>query len=439
MANLKTSFGGLSMRNPIGIAPLDPAIAYARQPRVHADWLLRHVEAGAGYLYLGGTRLQASDPKESQPSQKFLKIQCPGFANRESIHATGDITSTQFFLEKALEIIALVKLELPEDVPLIAQPNVPGADLEDWARLCRLLEEAGADALELNFCPLSMAGKEQGTEGSLIDEVGTLEMRTLRDMGLVPGLGEIAEVLPIVIRECVQAVNIPIGLKPSAEVGFPRCVALAKLSMEAGAAWVANVTAGLTVAPPDICRGGRSPWEKVGLDINPFAGTCGPTNRYHCRKTTATIAKFVPEVDIMAIGGLVNPEHVVEMLMLGAKTVGLSSGFFWKGRALLRNSLTFLSRFLDENGYESVQEIVGMGLQYIQPVDDNTDWKVGQISARVDAAKCNGCGICTDSFCPVPVTRSDGYPWIDETKCQACGMCVATCPSEAISIERIAT
>ena len=72
-------------------------------------------------------------------------------------------------------------------------------------------------------------------------------------------------------------------------------------------------------------------------------------------KTTATIAKFVPEVDIMAIGGLVNPEHVVEMLMLGAKTVGLSSGFFWKGRALLRNSVAFLSRFLDEHGYESVQ------------------------------------------------------------------------------------
>ena len=72
-----------------------------------------------------------------------------------------DITSTQFFLENALEIISLVKPELPEDVPLIAQPNVPGADLEGWVRLCQLLEQAGADALELNFCPLSMAGNEQ--------------------------------------------------------------------------------------------------------------------------------------------------------------------------------------------------------------------------------------------------------------------------------------
>ncbi len=439
MADVKTRFGGLTMRNPIGIAPLDPAIAYARRPRVHADWLLRHVDAGAGYLYLGGARLRASDYRESQPAQKFLKITCPGFANRESIHSAGDINSTQFCLETALEIISLVKPELPEDVPLIAQPNVPGSDLEDWVRLCQVLEEAGADALELNFCPLSLAGSERRAKRSLIDEVDTLEMRTLRDLGLIPGLGEIAEVLPIVIQECVRAVKIPVGLKPSAEVGFPRCVALAKLSADAGAAWVANVTAGLTVAPPDIHRGGHSPWEIVGLDVNPFAGTSGPTNRYHCRKTTATIAKYVPEADIMAIGGIVNQEHVVEMLMLGAKTVGLSSGFFWKGRALLRNSVAFLDRFLDEHGYESVQDIVGLGLQYVQPVDDATDWRVGQIAACVDTGRCTKCGICSDSFCPVPATGGDGYPWIDETKCQACGMCVATCPSGAISIERIAT
>ena len=117
MADLKTWFGGLSMRNPIGIAPLDPG----SRTRDNQEFMLTgccvHVEAGAGYLYLGGTRLQASDPKESQPSQKFLKIQCPGFASRESIHPNGDITSTQFFLEKALEIISLVKPELPEDVP----------------------------------------------------------------------------------------------------------------------------------------------------------------------------------------------------------------------------------------------------------------------------------------------------------------------------------
>jgi dihydropyrimidine dehydrogenase (NAD+) subunit PreA len=437
MADLGITFGGLRMRNPIGIAPLDPAIAYARRPKVQADWLLRHVEAGAGYLYLAGTRPRPAGPQDELPAQKFLKIQCPGFARRESIHSTGDINAMQFSLDVALEVMALVKPQLPADVPLIAQPNVAGADLEEWRRLCRVFQEAGADALELNFCPISAAGKERSEATELIDRVDTLEMRTLRRLGLAPGVGEIPEVLAVVVRACVEAVDIPVGLKPSAEVGFPKCVALAKLSADAGAAWVANVTAGLTVAPPDIMRAGRSPWEKVGLEINPFAGTSGPTNRYHARKTTATVAKFVPEIDVMAIGGLVNPEHVVEMLMLGAKTVGLSSGFFWKGRRLLTDSVTFLERFLDRQGYESVRDIVGLGLRYVQPVDDTVDWKVGRIAARVDPAKCTRCGVCSDSLCPVPVAGADGVPFIDKTNCQACGMCVATCPAGAIQIAAV--
>jgi hypothetical protein len=49
MANLQVDFGGMKMRNPIGVAALNPSIAYARTPSVQADWLMRHVEAGAGY------------------------------------------------------------------------------------------------------------------------------------------------------------------------------------------------------------------------------------------------------------------------------------------------------------------------------------------------------------------------------------------------------
>src|SRR4030042_2565072 len=100
MANLEIKFGGLKMRNPIGVAALNPAIAYAREPKVQAEWLLRHVEAGAGYLYTSATRPQRSSPLEAKPSQKFMKMQCPGFASREGMHATGDIMAVQFYLDK---------------------------------------------------------------------------------------------------------------------------------------------------------------------------------------------------------------------------------------------------------------------------------------------------------------------------------------------------
>jgi dihydropyrimidine dehydrogenase (NAD+) subunit PreA len=343
----------------------------------------------------------------------------------------------QFYLDKTMEVMSLLKKQLPENVPIIAQPHVAGPDLKKWTHLCKLLEDAGADALELNFCPISLVSEEETDKGAadLINRIDTLEMKTLRRLGLAPSIGEIPEILFEVTKACVDAVNIPVGLKPSAEAGFPKCVALAKLAAEAGAAYISNITASISVAPPNIYEKGRSPWEKVHFPISPFSGTSGPTDRYHCRKTVSTVALFVPEIDIMGIGGIVNPEQVIETMMLGAKTIALSSGFFWKGRKLLRDSIDFLSRFMDEQGYEKVEDLVGLGLQYVKPVDDTIDWMEGKIAAKVDKDKCTKCGTCYDSYCPVPTRGEDGYPKVNAANCQGCGFCMAICPSNAISIE----
>jgi dihydropyrimidine dehydrogenase (NAD+) subunit PreA len=437
MANLEVNFGGMKMRNPIGVTPLNPAIAYAREPKVQADWLMRHVEAGAGYVFISATRPQRSSPAEAKPALKWLKIQCPGFATREALFTTGDIMATQFYLDKTLEVMSIIKKQMPKNVPIIAQPHVSGSDIETWVNLCKVLEEAGADALELNVaCPISLVGREGDASVKLIEEVDTLEMRTLRKLGLTPTVGEIPEVLSVITKACVDAVKIPVGVKPSAEAGFPKCVALAKLLAEAGAAWVANITAPLSLAPPNIYDGGKSPWEKVHFPINPFAGVSGPADRYQCYKDTVTIALFVPEIDICAIGGLVNPEHCVEVLMLGAKAVGISSGFMWKGRKMITDSVAFLNHFMDEYGYEKMEDLIGVGLKYVRPVDDSIDWEEDKIAAKLDKGKCTKCGVCTDAFCPVPVKGEDGFPVIDESNCQGCGFCVAICPSGALSIER---
>ena len=436
MANLQVTFGGMEMRNPIGVAALNPAIAYARTPTVQADWLMRHVEAGAGYVYISATRPQRSSPAEANPALKWLKIQCPGFADRESLFTTGDISATQFYLDKTLEVMSIIKKKLPKDVPIIAQPHVAGADIKEWVHLCKVLEEAGADGLELNVaCPISLVGYEATDPAvKLIEEVDTLEMRTLRKLGLTPSMGEIPEVLAPITKACVDAVKIPVGVKPSAEAGFPKCVALAKLVADAGAQWVTNITSPITVAPPKIYEKGKTPWDVVHFPINPFAGVSGPNDRYHCYKDTVTIALFVPEIDICAVGGLVNPEHCVEVLMMGAKTVGLSSGFFWKGRKLITDSVKFLNRFMDEQGYKEIKDLVGIGLKYVKPVDDSIDWKVGKIAAKVDEEKCIKCDVCSDGFCPVPVKGGDDFPVIDKTNCQGCGYCVAICPAGALSI-----
>ena len=83
----------------------------------------------------------------------------------------------------------------------------------------------------------------------------------------------------------------------------------------------------------------------------------------------------------------------------------------------------------------TIDDLRGIGLQYVKPVDESLDWKVGKIAAVVDGEKCTKCGVCYDGYCPVPVKGKDGIPVIDKANCQACGYCVAICPSGALSIE----
>jgi Pyruvate/2-oxoacid:ferredoxin oxidoreductase delta subunit len=142
----------------------------------------------------------------------------------------------------------------------------------------------------------------------------------------------------------------------------------------------------------------------------------------------------VPGIDVCAVGGLVNPEHAVEVLMMGASHVGLSSGFFWKGYKAISRAINYLNKYMDQHGFKKMEDLIGCGLKYVRPIDDTIDWKVGKIVAKVDKGKCTTCGTCWQAYCPVIHEGDDGYPRVDEANCQACGMCVAICPVEAYEI-----
>ena len=57
------------------------------------------------------------------------------------------------------------------------------------------------------------------------------------------------------------------------------------------------------------------------------------------------------------------------------------------------------------------------------------------VTLQLDAAKCNGCGICTE-VCPQQVfTVSEKQSTIqDRDACLECGACAKNCPCEAISV-----
>ena len=151
-------------------------------------------------------------------------------------------------------------------------------------------------------------------------------------------------------------------------------------------------------------------------------------------KQIAAIAKFVPGIDLIATGGLTVPEHVIEVMMLGAKVTQTVTGILYAGRGLIRRQKQFLTRYMMEQGYHSIEDFIGLGLNYIEPAE-RMDFKPGKIFAEVDPLKCTGCGLCTDHIC-LSSYMEDGIARVNIDDCLGCGMCVALCPEGAVSLKQ---
>jgi len=59
---------------------------------------------------------------------------------------------------------------------------------------------------------------------------------------------------------------------------------------------------------------------------------------------------------------------------------------------------------------------------------------VGAAKARVDAAICDGCGLCAGG-CRFDALHLDGIAVVDPLHCEGCGVCARRCPLDAISLE----
>ena len=228
----------------------------------------------------------------------------------------------------------------------------------------------------------------------------------------------------------MKSVSIPVGCKLDPQTGYPRFVALASALKECGVKWVTAISSPFTVVPPDIVNIGRPLWP--ALDDNVPGAATGPWDRYLMQRDVAGIASFVPGLDILGVGGITDPTHVVETLMLGAKAVAYSTGVIWKGRAVLRRTIEFLTEYLEHFGLSSVEELSGLGLRYMS-APELVDWKTDKLVARVDKLGCSGCGICADNICTA-LYMKDGVADLDASDCTACTMCIAICPENAITI-----
>lgn len=440
--NLNTTFAGVQIRSPLGISPINMPFGErsAMTPELHADVLLKHVQAGAGFVYVPGANYITKEiidalQKKAKPrttskahgGMRFLKGEVSDAGLEALYHINAPMISSPEGRMHSFDIvrrmIEVLKKKLPEKVAIIASISPLGDFPETAVVSAKKLEEVGVDLIEANVSCPAPPGIEGGIDYYLEKKFPLLMMGAL--------VGDHPDLVVKIAREVVKAVRIPIGIKLTHLIGFPRVVGLARELRDCGVKFLEILNQTPAIVPPDIYNRGKTRWPYV--DGNPFVGASGGFLRIGCYANVAGVSMFAPGIDIAASGGIMKPEHAVEVMMLGARLVECATGMLFKGRRSLTEATRFLEKFIKEQGYRDIEELIGIGIPHIAPVD-KIDISSGRVYAEVDPAKCQGSGICTDQIC-IAIDRIDGKAKVRPDDCNGCNMCVEACPNQAISLK----
>jgi dihydroorotate dehydrogenase (fumarate) len=213
-------------------------------------------------------------------------------------------------------------------IPIIASLN--GATLGGWTDYARRIEEAGADALELNIYWIPTSLELSGAD---------VERRYLEIVAQVKG-----------------AIQLPVAVKLSPF--FSNFAHMAKRLAETGAQGLVLFN---QFYQPDI--------DLEFLDVTPNILLSTPMAMRLPLRWIAILYGRV-ETDLAATSGIHHATDVVKMLMVGADATMLCSVLFRKGIGYLAAIERDLAQWLEAHEYDSVEQLKGSMSQKNCPVPE---------------------------------------------------------------------
>lgn len=304
MIDLSTDYLGLKLKNP-----LVPSASPLSQ---HLDSALALEDAGAAALVMYSLFEEELDA-EAAMADRFLL-----HGNIGHGEADGYLPDHGCFmsgLDRYLEQLQRLKSRL--EIPVVASLN--GVSPSGWVELGKELQQAGADALELNVYHVAADMTQSG------------EAVEARYLDLLKSLGE--------------AVSLPIVMKLSPYFSsLPRFVQQLE---QAGARGVALFN---RFFQPDIDL------ENLRMENRL---TLSQPDEALLRITWIAILHGRTRLSLAATGGVHGPEEVIKLLLVGADVVHLASCLLQHGPQRLGEILWDLERWMAEKEYASVAQLKG--------------------------------------------------------------------------------
>ncbi len=304
MVDLSTNYLGLKLINPLvpSASPLSKDLDVAKQLE----------DAGASAIVMHSL-FEERIESEARRHDRFYHQQAIGHAEAESFHP--DHYDYRSYQDRYLDKLDQLKSQL--DIPVIASLN--GISSEGWIEYGKAMQQAGADALELNV--YYIAGDIEKSSKDIEDQY--IE----------------------VLTKLRQQVSIPIAMKLSSQFTSP--LHFIRRLEQAGANGVVLFN---RFYQPDI--------DLETLLITP-ALTLSTSTETLLRIRWVALLYGKVELSIAVTGGFHTAEDVMKALLVGADVAGLCSVLLEQGPQYLKQLLEELNFWLEQHEYESVQQLKG--------------------------------------------------------------------------------
>ena len=394
MADLTTDFLGIKSPNPFWLASAPPTDKeYNVRRAFEAGW------GGVVWKTLGS---------EGPP---VVNVNGPRYgaiygADRRLLGLNNIELITDRDLFTNLEEIKRVKADYP-DRAVIVSIMVP-CEEEAWKAILPLVEDTGADGIELNFgCPHGMS-----------------------ERGMGAAVGQVPEYIEMVTRWCKQYYSKPVIVKLTPNITDVRKPAAAARRGGADAVSLINTINSITSVNLDS----MSPEPSID-GKGTHGGYCGPAVKPIAMSMVSEIARAqeTAGMPISGIGGVTTWRDAAEFMALGCGNVQVCTAAMTYGFKIVQEMISGLSQWMDEKGYENTSEFVGMA------VPNTTDWQYLNLNyiakAKIDEDLCISCGRCfaaceDTSHQAIAMSEDRVFSVIDD-ECVACNLCVNVCPIES--------
>ncbi len=393
MADLSSNFIGIKSPNPFWLASAPPTDKeYNVRRAFEAGW------GGVVWKTLGS---------EGPP---VVNVNGPRYgaiwgADRRLLGLNNIELITDRPLETNLQEMKAVKRDYP-DRALIASIMVP-CEEEAWRAILPLVEDTGADGIELNFgCPHGMAERGMGS-----------------------AVGQVPEYIEMVTRWCKQYTRMPVIVKLTPNITDIRKPAEAAQRGGADAVSLINTINSITSVDLD----NWSPEPSIG-GKGAHGGYCGPAVKPIALNMVAEIARSAETANlpISGIGGVTNWRDAAEFMALGAGNVQVCTAVMTYGFKIVQEMIDGLSEWMDSKGITSIDEVVG------RAVPNTVDWKDLNLNyiakASINQDLCISCGrcfaACEDTSHQAIEMSEDRVFTVKDEECVACNLCVNVCPVE---------